>query len=91
MAKLAELKDARAWARWLRDLFETAEADGRLQAEKELERSRNAGPEKTKDKWQLRVRIICASHSIRPRVLSAFNKYSSWIKLSAVSGKKDQI
>jgi AbiV family abortive infection protein len=91
MAKLAELKDARAWARWLKDLFDKAEADGRLDAEKELERSRNDGEEKTKDKWQLRVRIICASHSIRPKILSAFNKYSSWIKLSAVSGKKDQI
>jgi AbiV family abortive infection protein len=91
VAKLAELKDARAWVRWLKDLFDKAEAEGRLEAEKELERSRNAGEEKTKDKWQLRVRIICASHSIRPKVLSTFNKHSSWIKLSAVSGKKDQI
>ncbi|MCK1543703.1 hypothetical protein IVB12_17485 [Bradyrhizobium sp. 179] len=91
MQKLAELKDTRAWGRWLKGLFDQQEADGRLAAERELERSRNAPGEKTKDKWQLRVRVLCASHSIRPKVLSTFNKHSSWIKLSAVSGKKDQI
>jgi AbiV family abortive infection protein len=91
MAKLAELKNGRAWGEWLKGLFDQAEAEGRLAVEQELERSRNAPAEKTKDKWHLRVRIICASHSIRPKVLSAFNQKSSWIKLSAVSGKKDQV
>ncbi|MET4016066.1 AbiV family abortive infection protein [Bradyrhizobium sp. S3.2.12] len=91
LTKLAELKDTRAWGRWLKDQFDKADADGRLAAERELERSRNAPDEKTKDKWQLRVRIICASHSIRPKVLSGFNSKSNWIKLSAVSGKKDQL
>jgi AbiV family abortive infection protein len=82
MAKLAELKNGRAWGEWLKGLFDQAEAEGRLAVEQELERSRNAPAEKTKDKWHLRVRIICASHSIRPKVLSAFNQKSSWIKLS---------
>ena len=31
--KLAELKDVRAWVRWLKDLFDKAEADGRAAAE----------------------------------------------------------
>lgn len=91
LKKLAELKDTGAWGRWLKEQFDKADADGRLAAERELERSRNAPADRTKDKWQLRVRIICASHSIRPKVLSSFNKKSGWIKFSAVSGKKDQI
>ncbi|WP_080672272.1 AbiV family abortive infection protein [Bradyrhizobium japonicum] len=91
MKKLVELKGSNTWARWLKDQFDRAVEDGRLAAERELERSRNAPEEKTKEKWRLRVRITCASHSIRTKVLSNFNKKSSWIKLSAVSGKKDQI
>ena len=89
--KLAELKDVLQWTSWLKGLFDKAEADGRLAAQKELERSRNNLPAtKTKDKWKLRVRILCASHSIRTNVLSLWNKKSDWIKLSAVSGRKNE-
>jgi hypothetical protein len=89
--KLAELKDAKAWGRWLKDLFDKAEAEARQAAEKEIERSRNLPETKTKDKWKLRVRIISASHSIRLKVLSDWNEKSNWIKLSAVSGKKNEL
>ena len=90
--KLAELKDVLEWTRWLKGLFDKAEADGRLAAQKEIERSRNRLPAtKTKDKWKLRIRILCASHSIRPKVLSAWNEKSDWIKLSAVSGRKNEL
>jgi hypothetical protein len=37
------------------------------------------------------VRIICASHSRRPKVLSEWNEKFEWIKLSAVSGKKNEL
>jgi AbiV family abortive infection protein len=88
--KLADLKDVRAWTRWLKDLFDKAEAEGRAAAQKEIERSSQASEEKTKDKWQFRVRILCASHSIRPKVLTAWNEKSNWIKLSA-GGKKNEL
>ena len=39
----------------------------------------------------MRVRIICASHSIRPKALTSWNNVSSWIKLSGVSGKKNEL
>jgi AbiV family abortive infection protein len=87
--KLAEFNDVRAWVRWLKDLFDQAEADGRAAARREIERSNQAPDEKTKDKWQTRVRIIGASHSIRPKALSAWNKASKWIKLSAGGHRKE--
>src|SRR6266496_6137920 len=44
MTKLAELKDAQAWVRWLKELFDKAEAEGRAAAEEELKRSREGLP-----------------------------------------------
>ena len=87
--KLAELKDVRGWILWLKDLFDKAEVEGRAAAQREIERSNQAPEAKTKDKWQIRVRIIGASHSIRPKVLSAWNRASNWIKLSTGGDKKE--
>jgi AbiV family abortive infection protein len=89
LAKLAELRDARAWVRWLKEQFETAEAEARTAADRELRRTRDLPEKGSKDKWKLRVRILCASHSIRPKVLTAWNAKSDWIKL--VSSKKNEL
>ncbi|NEJ93907.1 AbiV family abortive infection protein [Rhizobium leguminosarum] len=67
--KLAELTDSKKWILWLKGLYDTAEAEGRAAAIRELERSRNLPAEGTKDKWRIRVRILSASHSIRPKAL----------------------
>ena len=91
LARLAELKDARAWGRWLKEQFDTAASEARAAAERELQRSRDLPEEGSKDKWKLRVRILCASHSIRPKALSSWNAQIEWIKLVAVSSKKDQL
>jgi AbiV family abortive infection protein len=91
LAKLAELRDARVWARWLREQFDTAETEARAVAEQALRRSRNLPEKGSKDKWKLRVRILCASHSIRPKTLSAWNAKSDWIKLVPVSSKKNEL
>jgi AbiV family abortive infection protein len=91
LAKLAELKDVRAWGHWLKELFDKADADGRAATAKEIERSRNLPATKTKDKWKLRVRILCASHSIRPRSLTEWNTKFDWIKLSPVQGRKNEL
>jgi AbiV family abortive infection protein len=88
LAKLAELKDARAWGRWLKEQFDTAEAEARAAAEHELQRSRNLPDEGSKDKWKIRVRILYGSHSIRPKVLTWWNEKMDWIKLVPVSSKK---
>jgi hypothetical protein len=88
MAKLAELKDARAWARWLKEQFADAEANAHAAIQQELQRSRALPAKKTRNKWKMRVRILTDSHSIRPKTLTAWNEKSDWLKLIAVSGKK---
>jgi hypothetical protein len=92
MTKLAELKDGRAWVAWLKELFDKAELEGRAATEEELKRNRDGLPRQgTKNKWKLRIRIFSQSHSIRPKALTQWNKTSEWIKLAAVSDKKDQL
>jgi AbiV family abortive infection protein len=91
MAKLAELKDARAWVQWLKDQFTDAETRAHAAIQQEFQRSRNLPSRKTRDKWRMRVRILSDSHSIRPKTLTLWNEKSDWIKLTAVSGKKNQL
>jgi hypothetical protein len=89
LAKLAELKDAQAWARWIKAEFERADAETRTAVEEELRRSRDLPATGTRDKWKLRVRIISASHSIRPKALTKWNKQIDWIKL--VPAKRNEL
>lgn len=91
MEKLAEFKDARAWARWLKEQFADVEAKAHAAIQQELQRSRGLPAKKTRDKWKMRVRILSDSHSIRPKTLTAWNEKSDWLKLVAVSGKKNQL
>ncbi|HXH51439.1 MAG TPA: AbiV family abortive infection protein [Terriglobia bacterium] len=90
MAKLAELKDARAWVAWLKEQFDRADAESRAAVEEELRRSRNLPTEGKKDKWRLRVRVISASHSLRGKELTKWNKRVDWIKL-AIAKKNELI
>jgi AbiV family abortive infection protein len=90
LSKLGELKDAKAWALWLKNEFDTADAAARAVVEKELKRSRDLPGKGTKPKWKIRVRILSASHSIRPKALAAWNKQVEWIKLVSV-GKKEMV
>jgi len=89
MAKLAELKDARAWATWLKEQFDKADAESRAAVEEELRRSRNLPTEGKKDKWRLRIRVISASHSLRGKELTRWNKSVDWIKLALA--KKNEL
>lgn len=91
LKKLAELDDTRAWATWLKDQFEQAAKEAREAVQKELERSQNLPDKATKDKWKLRIRIICASHNLRPKTFTTFNTGSKWIKILPVSGKKNEV
>ena len=91
MAKLAELKDARAWVQWLKEQFTNAEAEAHAAVQREIERSRDLPSNKTRDKWKMRIRIFSGSHSIRPKILTTWNKSSNWVKLIPVSGKKNEL
>ncbi len=90
MAKLAELKDARAWVTWLKEQFDKADADSRAAVEEELRRSRSLPTEGKKDKWRLRIRVVSASHSLRGKELTKWNKRIDWIQL-AVAKKNELI
>ncbi len=83
------MKDARAWATWLKEQFDTADAESRVSVEAELSRSRNLPTAGNKDKWKLRIRVISASHSVRGKNLTKWNKSIDWIKLSVA--KKNEI
>ena len=91
MSKLAEFKNAKLWTQWLKTEFDKVEADNLLLTQQELERSRNVDGKGSKKKWKVRIRIFSDSHSIRPKALNDWNNKIDWIKLVAVSGKKNQL
>jgi hypothetical protein len=91
LQKLAELKDAKSWVRWLTEEFDRAEAEARAAAQAELQRSKSLPDTSTRDKWKIRIRLFSQSHMIRPKALTTWNKRVDWIKLSPVSDKKDQL
>ncbi len=89
MDKLTELKDVREWTRWLKELFDDAVDEARARAERVINEGKAAPEVGTKNRWRIRIRILSASHSIRPKVLTSWNKRVEWIKLS--SNKKDEL
>ena len=89
MAKLRELNDGQEWMRWLRQVFDEADAESRALAEKELSRLPAEEEEGLRDKWKLKIRIFTNSHSIRAKQLQEWNTHVSWTKLVYMQ-KKDQ-
>src|SRR5208337_259694 len=91
LQKLAELKDAGAWVRWLKEEFDRTEAEARAAAQAELQRGKALPAEGTRDKWKIRIRLYSQSHMVRPKALTAWNKRVDWIKLLPAPEKKDQL
>ena len=96
MKKMAELKNGLKWVQWLKSVFEEAEAESLKLIEKEIQRGLQLKEQDNpivpdRYKWRVRIRLYTQSHSIRPGVLSKWNKASNWIQLIPVSGKKDQL
>ena len=94
MKKMAELKNGLKWVQWLKSVFEEAEAKNLKLVEKEIQRGLQLKEQDNpivpdRYKWRVRIRLYTQSHSIRPGVLSKWNKASNWIQLIPVSGKKD--
>ena len=91
MRKLTELGNTARWIHWLRDEFERAEVAGRQHAERELARTEPEPHERSEPKWQLKVRLHSASHSIRPAPLQWWNDLGAWLQLHAVPTHRDQL
>ncbi|HEU0160982.1 MAG TPA: AbiV family abortive infection protein [Rhizomicrobium sp.] len=89
--KLSELKDAKAWVKWLKEQFEKASTDGLAAIQVELQRSKSLPEKPERDKWRVRVRLISDSHSVRPGTLKTWNDHSQWIKLLPAPPKKNQL
>jgi AbiV family abortive infection protein len=90
MQKLAELGSTSAWVTWLKETFEKHEAETRALIEREMRRSAD-DPATATDKWLIVIRLYTESNSIRQKDLNRWNEGIRWIKLRAVSGKKDQL
>lgn len=91
MAKLAELKNAQEWTRWLKQEFDMRDSESLAIAQQEIERSQKVSAQGTFDKWKVKFRIFSGSHSIRQKELNDWNSKVSWIKLTAVQGKKNEL
>lgn len=79
--KLLELKDVKAWIKWLKSVYDANEQQMREIAEKELKRQEPAEHEKLDPKWRISIEIVTPSHSIRQKNLNKFNEGVHWIKL----------
>lgn len=92
--KLAELGNARDWVNWLKGEFDKADAESKAITQAEIERGRqlaDGGNANTVTKWKVRIRLYTNSHSVRQKALNHWNERVTWIKLTAVPDKKDQL
>jgi AbiV family abortive infection protein len=90
MRKLHECADVRKWVTWLKETFETNEAESRAALDREM--ARVVDDRKTaQPKWRTTIRLYSASHSIRQKPLNNFNSGLHWVKFRAVSGKNNQL
>jgi hypothetical protein len=80
--------DARAWVVWARSEFDKIAAEEKAHLQRELARVPSA-PGNSKPKWAIKIRLYTPSHSIRPKVLTFWNKQIGWAKLSPVGKKKE--
>ena len=65
--------DFRGWAQWARLEFDRIKAESRKVLENELQRLHPEDSE-PQPKWQIAIRIFCASHSVRAKELNLWNE-----------------
>ena len=85
MEKYRELGgDARAWIQWAKDEIEKIKQQEQAFLAAELSRTiEEVAPRK--ERWRLKLRVFCISHSIRAKVLNAWNKGMPSAKLHFVN------
>lgn len=89
--KLHELKNAGEWTRWVKAELDREAAENLELTKQELRRGQEGKNGSGTLKWKVRVKILSASHSIRPKALNYWNQRVNWIKLSPISGKKQEL
>jgi AbiV family abortive infection protein len=79
--KLVELGTAEAWFAWLKDHFDKEDKALNDIAAYELSQKATRPTKEFTPKWKIKFKIISSSHSIRNKVLTAFNKRFDFIQL----------
>jgi hypothetical protein len=88
IAKYEELKNTpREWVCWARDEFNKVKESEQALLKAELARTPDADAAST-PRWRLNVRIYCVSHSIRPKLLNAWNETLPLAKLKFVKNNE---
>lgn len=83
LEKLAELNgNTRKWIYWLKEIYDKQMAENKLFAEAEINKPEPSDTEKNKEKWKIKLRLICQSHSIRQKPLNKWNDICHWIKFT---------
>lgn len=89
LRKLEELEGSvRDWAIWLRTWFEEREKVQNRLARLALTKTTSDGTD-AKPRWRLRVRVYCASHSLRAKILNIWNDGIDTAKL--IYAKKNEL
>jgi AbiV family abortive infection protein len=86
MEKLVELGDVRKWIGWLKNEYDNADEESRKLLVQELQKQTPKNEYYT-PKWKVKFRLYSDSHSIKQKNLNEWNKFTDWIKLTAVSDK----
>jgi AbiV family abortive infection protein len=88
--KLEEFGNLLEWARWLKAEVERTERDAIAKLNQELQRKEPEKAEALEEKWQIKIRLFSQSHSLRPKILTEWNKHVTWIKLHLANKKKGE-
>jgi AbiV family abortive infection protein len=82
MEKLAEYQgQSKKWILWLKEIFDKQMEESRLLAEAEINKPEPSSDEKKKDKWRIKIRLYCQSHSIRQKTFNRWNEICQWVKI----------
>ncbi len=81
--------NTRAWVAWCREELAKIAASEEAKLKEELARAASAAGA-TRPKWQVRVRLVSLTHSIRPKALKVWNSRITWMQLST-GAKKDEL
>lgn len=80
--KLIEFGAIKPWIKWLRNHFETEQAELTQLLQKELEKASQNEENKREPKWRIKFKVITPSHSIRANVLNKFSSKSFMVKFA---------
>ncbi|MCI0448664.1 MAG: AbiV family abortive infection protein, partial [Chlorobi bacterium] len=89
--KISEFENVREWIRWLRMEFEKEEIELKKLTEREMGVKKINLKDAKNEKWKIKVKIFSYSHSIRQKVINAWNKKDSLIKLYSTKNNNEFI